>query len=152
MLVSSSSCFNKGDIVVYRFIVGGSPGCTFFNADHLYEVVKVHRSTNYLEIRETMCWHHNRKSWGSNGVDIRHATPDEIRAKSRLPKKISFDNENPLGAAVFHFGRDDILKVKHYTIGNSLELLDADNKVVTVDISEIRVATPEEIASGVRLS
>lgn len=150
MLTSSSSGFKKGDIVVFRVIVGGSPECTFFNADHLLEVVKVHRSTNHLEIRETMCWHHNRKSWGSNGADIRHATPDEICAKSRLPKKIRFSDENPLGAVVFHSGRDDVLKIKHYTMGNSLELIDAGGKVVTVDITEIRSATPEERVAGTR--
>lgn len=66
--------YRKGAYVVYR------DACL----DSLFEVKKVIRWADYLEIRETKCRHSNRKAYGSNGSDIRHATPEEIKAGRRM--------------------------------------------------------------------
>lgn len=72
--------FKKGDYVVYKDVAheyGIFP-------TSLFEVTRKFKNWNYLEIKETKCWHHNRKRWGSYGDDIRHATPEEIAAGHRI--------------------------------------------------------------------
>lgn len=74
------SMFKKGDYVVYKDVAhehGIFP-------TSLFEVTRKFKNWNYLEIKETKCWHHNRKRWGSYGDDIRHATPQEIAAGHRI--------------------------------------------------------------------
>lgn len=146
----SSHAFKKGDLVVFKDITWEDGDNEGFYSDHLHEVTKVHRAYNYLEIRETKCRHSNRRSWGSDGTDIRKASSEEIRARSRLPKTISFTAHNPKGCVVFKSGRNDVLNIKHYTKGNSLLLVDKTGNEITVEIFDIREANTEEMLSGCR--
>lgn len=146
----SSHAFKKGQLVVFKNITWESGEHCGFYSDHLHEVYKVHRASNYLEIRETRCAHCNRKSWGSDGTDIRIASHDEIRARHRLPKTISYCNENPDAEVVFLTGRSDVLKVVHYIINNSLLLRDKDGNEIETEIFDIREADLDERKSGVR--
>lgn len=149
--VLSSHKYKKGDIVVFKDITWESGGHGGFYADHLLEVTKVHRGNNYLEIRETMCAHSNRRVWGSDGADIRHATYEERKARSRLPKTISRTCENPKAEVVFYQGRNDVLRIEHYTSGNSLLLVDSKGSQFVVEIFDIREAVRQERDSGFRL-
>lgn len=81
------SIFKKGDYVVYKDVAhehGIFP-------TSLFEVTRKIKKWNYLEIKETKCWHHNRKRWGSYGDDIRHATPEEIKAGHRIDNDMGDD-------------------------------------------------------------
>lgn len=146
----SSHAFKKGQLVVFKNITWESENHSGFYSDYLHEIVKVHRASNYLEIRETKCQHVNRKSWGSDGTDIRLANDDEIRARHRLPKTISYTKENPDGEVVFLAGRNDVLKIVHYVVDNTLLLIDKQGNTVETEIFEIREADPDERISGVR--
>ena len=146
----SSHAYKKGDIVVFNNITWNEGEHSGFYADHLHEVIKVHRGNNYLEIKETKCRHSNRRSWGSNGTDIRKAEPEEILARSRLPKTISYTAHNPEGKVVFLNGRNDVLSIKHYIKDNSLLLVDKNGLEIVVEIFDIREATVDEMSLGYR--
>lgn len=142
--------YKKGDIVVFKDITWESEGNEGFYSDHLHEVTRASKANNYLEIKETQCKHSNRRTWGSDGTDIRKATAEELIARSRLPKTISFTAHNPDGCVVFKSGRSDVLKIKHYLNGNSLLLTDAAGSEITVEIFDIVEATADEIHQGCR--
>lgn len=145
-----SHAYKKGDLVVFKHIVWTNNDDSGFYSDYLHEVTKVHRRNDYLEIRETKCWHCNRRVWGSDGSDIRPANQDEIIARSRLPKIISGCAKNPHSEVVFHIGRSDILRIEHYTDKNSLLLKDKDGLEIEVEIFDIREASIKERLAGCR--
>lgn len=140
----SSHAYKKGDLVVFKDICWDDGDYEGMYSDYLHEVVKVHRASNYLEIRETKCCHSNRRSWGSDGTDIRKANDDEIRARSRLPKTISYTSSNPDGAVVMNEGSTDLFHIKHYVKGNTLLIVGPNKEEILVEIFDIREASPEE--------
>ncbi len=80
--------FKVGDYVVYKDVAheyGIFP-------TSLFEVTRKIKKWGYHEIKETKCWHHNRKRWGSYGDDIRHATPQEIAAGHRIDNDLGDDS------------------------------------------------------------
>lgn len=72
--------FKVGDYVVYKNI---SHEHGIF-PDGLF-VVTHKTNWKYLTIKETKCWHHNKKKYGSYGDDVRHAKLKEVEAGRRLP-------------------------------------------------------------------
>lgn len=133
--------FYKGQLVVFKNIC--YQAC--FYPDHLHEVVKVLRKHNHLEIKETKCWHHNRRRWGSDGSDIRPATQEEISARSRLPKTIHLSRDNPQGLLRMKHGRTDIFSLKHYTTENNLLIKAEDGELIEVNIYDVLELEPNEI-------
>lgn len=136
----------KGDIVVFRTIVWGDGDFSGIYSDHLHEVKSVDASRDFYEIKETMCWHHNRKKIGAFGKDIRLASVEEIKSKTRLPKTISASINNPKGLVFMIDGSKEILTIRYYTRENRLLVKDQKNISYEVDISEIREANTKEIA------
>lgn len=149
-LKQSSHQYKKGDLVVFQNITWESEGNSGFHTDHLHEVIKVHRHHNYLEIKEAKCRHCNRKRLGSDGTDIRFATPEEINACSRLPKTIAFSSYNPKAQVVFLTGSTEIHFISRYTNNNSLIVTNAAGAERLTEIFEIREATEREMRLGHR--
>jgi hypothetical protein len=146
----SSHAFNVGQIVVFKHISWQLDDLSGFYSDHLHVITHANRESNYLEIEETKCAHSNHRTYGTDGTDIRLASSDELRARHRLPKTISFTSENPHGEVVFIHGRNDVLKIVHYTNENRLLLIDKENKEIEVEIFDIREARLEERDMGIR--
>lgn len=139
--------FKAGDIVVFKNISWEHEDLGGFYSDHLHVVTKAQPQTHYYEIEETQCPHSNRKSWGSDGSDIRLATAEEIAQKTRLPKTIYCSAQNPNGYVVFNNNKDHdgLFHIIHYTVNNSLLIADEQGNEIEVEILDIREATEDEI-------
>lgn len=146
-MLHPSHNFHKGQLVVFKNIcVDG-----VLYSDYLHEVTKVLRCANYLEIKETKCWHSNRKRMGSYGLDIRPATHEEIIARSRLPKTICSSKDNPKGQVVLKSGRADIFQIVHYTLNNSLLIRSENGEEIELEIFDIREVNAMDLAANQRI-
>lgn len=139
--------YKPGDIVVFKNISWEHEDLGGFYSDHLHVVTKAQPLAHYYEIEETQCPHSNRKSWGSDGSDIRLAKAEEISKKSRLPKTIYCTARNPEGYVVFNNNKDHegLFRIVHYTANNSLLIADKQGNEIEVEIFDIREATEEEM-------
>lgn len=146
--------FNIGDIVVFKNISWEHEDSGGFYSDHLHVIIKAQPDAHYYEIEETRCPHSNRKSWGSDGSDIRLATAEEIAKCSRLPKTIYCSAQNPEGYVVFNNkpGHDELFHIVHYTANNSLLIADEQGNEIEVEIFDIHEATEEEIESRLMMA
>lgn len=128
------SKFKLDAIVVYKDICHANG----FFGENLFQVKEVQAygdGTFYYEVEETLCKHSNRKRWGSDGSDIRHAFPEEIEARCRLPKVICCSKKVEF---VNKLMNKDIWDIVHYEKPNYVIIKNEFGYLRFVDIIDIQ--------------